>query len=602
MDDELHDEPMPHKSGITRKEFLVGGAAVAAVMLSGCDEQKDYAQKVSQLTTPAIIRKNRPNILLINTDQERTRIDLPGKLHLPTHERLLKRGVEFTNFMVTTTPCSPARSVLYTGQHTKFTKILGNPATPLAGDLDTELPTIGHMLRQAGYYTAYKGKWHLARSTVIIPGPEQAITGFAGGTDLMEPYGFSDYSIEGDHWGGSWDGYRNDAMIASDAALWLESKGKALKDDKPWMLAVNLINPHDIMFFDAGGRQQETRIIKNFLQPLRVAPQTGPYLDDLGVPLPRSFYEDDLQTKPVAHRNYIDSTNAVLGALEPGRDEEAWYRFQNYYLNCIRDVDMQMKAVLDALERAGLADNTIIIHTSDHGEMAGSHGLREKGPFMYRENLRVPFTVVHPDVATGRTTAALGTSLDLAPTLLSLAGVSDDEIANRFLGLKGCNLAGAIDVANGKSQRDERGSLVYFGVGVWVDPRLTEVMLNSRKKDGWIGSTIYRMRNGYLVPHIDMSNRGLFRGIYDGRYKFARYFAMNEHHTPQDWETLLAHNELELYDCETDPDEIVNLGRDPERHRDLIMRLNKQLNEAMATEIGIDDGSEFPGPVMLYDL
>lgn len=587
--------------GVSRKEFILGGVALAALTLASCGEEEGEGQKASDLTAPAIAKRDRPNILLITTDQERSRANLPSKLDLPQHDRLLERGVEFRNFTVTTTPCSPARSVLYTGQHTKFTKILGNPNTPLAGFLDTEMPTLGHMLRLAGYYTAYKGKWHLA-PFVLSPEREDLAKGYKGGVDLMEPYGFSDYSFNGDRWGGAWDGYRYDGEIASEAALWLASKGKELKGEKPWFLTVNLENPHDIMFFDAGGRQQETRLVKNFMQPLRQSPQGWPYTDDLGVPLPRSFYEDDIATKPVAHRYYMETTNAVLGALEPGRDEEAWYRFQNYYLNCIRDVDSQMKIVLDALERAGLAENTIIIHTSDHGEMGSAHGFREKGPFMYKENLAVPLTVMHPDIEVGRSTNALGTHLDVVPTILSLAGVPDDEVANRFPDLKGCNLAPAIGAAGGTSLRDERGSLVYFGVGVWADPDLVKAMLVSSSMDNWFEAMFHRLDAGYLIPHYNMSNRALFRGIYDGRYKFARYFGLGEHHTPKDWGTLVAHNDLELYDTQNDPDEIVNLARETEIHRGLIEDLNTKMNEAIAIEVGTDDGSEFPGPTSLWQL
>lgn len=589
-------------AGVSRKEFLLGGVAALSAVLVGCDDTDSTIQHASALTTPAIIKRNRPNILLITTDQERARSDLPTQLDLPQHDRLLNKGVEFRKFIATTTPCSPARSVLYTGQHTKFTKLLGNPGTALAGYLDTDFPTIGHMMRKAGYYTAYKGKWHLA-PFVIFPDMEERLSGFKGGVDLMEPYGFSDYSLRGDRWGGAWDGYSHDAEIASEAAIWMENKGKALQSDgEPWFLAVNLVNPHDIMFFDAGGRQRETQIIKNFMEPLRAAPRATPYLDDLGIPLPRSFYKDDLDSKPVAHRNYVEMTSAVLGAMEPGKDEEAWYRFQNYYFNCLRDVDRQMKIVLDSLERSGMADNTIIIHTSDHGEMGAAHGLREKGPFMYKENLGVPFTVVHPDIQIARATNALGTHIDIVPTILSLAGVSNDEVANRFTGLKGCNLAPSIGSASVTSGRDERGSLVYFGVGIWVDPKLAKVMITSFSKESWLSSLAYRARHGQLIPSLNMENRALFRGIYDGRYKFARYFSLGEHHKPESWEDLLAHNELELYDCATDPDEIVNMGRDPEKHRELIMRLNAQLNAAISVEIGIDDGSEFPGRSSQYQL
>ncbi|MFN4231374.1 MAG: hypothetical protein ACK4F3_16090, partial [Parvibaculum sp.] len=121
-------------------------------------------------------------------------------------------------------------------------------------------------------------------------------------------------------------------------------------------------------------------------------------------------------------------------------------------------------------------------------------------------------------------------------------------------------------------------------------------------KDSWFEAMFHRLDAGYLIPHYNMSNRALFRGIFDGRYKFARYFGLGEHHTPKDWETLIAHNDLELYDTQSDPDEIVNLAHEPEDHRAVIERLNAKMNDAIAIEVGIDDGSEFPGPTSLWKL
>ena len=88
--------------------------------------------------------------------------------------------------------------------------------------------------------------------------------------------------------------------------------------------------------------------------------------------------------------------------------------------------------------------------------------------------------------------------------------------------------------------------------------------------------------------------RGLLRGIFDGRHKFARYFALHEHHIPADWATLLAHNDLELYDTGADPDELVNLAAMPETHKDLILAMNGKINTLIANEIGADNGAIYP--------
>jgi len=96
--------------------------------------------------------------------------------------------------------------------------------------------------------------------------------------------------------------------------------------------------------------------------------------------------------------------------------------------------------------------------------------------------------------------------------------------------------------------------------------------------------------------------RGLIRGVFDGRYKFGRYFRITEHHEPRDWDTLLAHNDLELYDTHEDPDEIVNLASHPETHQARILELNARVNALIDAEIGVDDGSMYPGGASKHAL
>ena len=93
----------------------------------------------------------------------------------------------------------------------------------------------------------------------------------------------------------------------------------------------------------------------------------------------------------------------------------------------------------------------------------------------------------------------------------------------------------------------------------------------------------------------------LIRGVFDGRYKFGRYFRVTEHNVPRDWESLLAHNDLELYDTKRDPDEIVNLAAKPDDHKDLILALNAKTNAIIDNEVGKDDGSIYPGPTERYN-
>lgn len=128
----------------------------------------------------------------------------------------------------------------------------------------------------------------------------------------------------------------------------------------------------------------------------------------------------------------------------PVADDRHWYDGLNFYLNAVRDVDRSVEFVLDALEASGQADRTAVVLTSDHGEMAGSHGLRQKGNLVYDENFHVPFVFAHPDLAGGARTQALASSVDIAPTLLEIAGLDAAAAATRHPALKGHSLMPAL--------------------------------------------------------------------------------------------------------------------------------------------------------------
>ncbi len=147
---------------ITRKEFLkAAGAGVGSLLLQGTLTGATRAQSTS----------GRPNILFICMDQLRSLADVPEKLPLPSLRRLLREGRVFRNYHVHQAPCGPSRSTFYTGQHIQKTGMYTNPVgefgaysaeTPRGVELPKSIPTLGTMLRAQGYYTAYKGKWHLS--------------------------------------------------------------------------------------------------------------------------------------------------------------------------------------------------------------------------------------------------------------------------------------------------------------------------------------------------------------------------------------------------------------------------------------------------------
>lgn len=584
-----------------RRQLLAGlgalGAATVAGELAGGGQRPYTAPRLAGAVSAQTRRERRPNILLIVSDQERSGADLPAGLELHAHEWLQERGTSFTEYHANTTPCSPSRSNMYFGQHTQHTRMTANiEAPPTFPQLPDGLPSVGHLLRAQGYYTAYKGKWHLSpvrHDPGLTYGPYPSVA------DALEPYGFSDFNTDGDPHGATWTGFRTDRQTASNAIEWLGTKGRAMQGKQPWFLAVNFVNPHDVMYFNTGPQQEQSRIRRDVLAPLAGAPHASPYHRYWDLPLPHSFYADTLADKPSAQRQFADLCSALYGHIG-ARDEAAWRAYQSYYFNCIRDVDRQALSVLRALEEFGLDDDTIVIYTADHGEMAGAHGLRQKGPHIYKENVRLPFLVRHPDAARGSSTPALASCLDLTPTLLGFAGVEPRACAEAYPYLKGVDVSPAVASPTARTERDRRGILFNYGVPLYIDGDYTQ---SSIRTDHVIDRlTPLRVLLHGERPLPSLEHHALFRGIHDGRYKFARYFKPSEHHKPRDWATLLAHNELELYDTRRDPDELDNLAARPEQHKELLLSLAARTNALLDLEVGADDGAEFPGPRLLYNL
>lgn len=566
-------------NNVSRRALLAGAGGAAAVAATA-SMTKPAEAAPAPAGRPRRERRTdgRYNILLIVTDQQRSWADVPKTVPLPGQDMVRRRGVSFDNYLINTNPCGPSRAVMYTGQHTQQNGVYLNPNSQPFPELRKDLPTIGHMLREAGYYTAYKGKWHL--SDIELPQVSERKIEYPRGDNLLEPFGFADYNFNGERVGLTWQGFMDDGTTAAEAVNMLEAFDTGKAGDKPWFMAVNFVNPHDIMFFDARGDGEKTRARPNLIAPLFPAPGHPVYETDWKAPLPKSFYADDLSTKPHAHAAIRAASWAFYGKLDHA-DEAAWQRFQNYYFNCILDVDRHVATVMRALEESGQIEDTIVIYTSDHGERGGAHGLRQKAGTVYKEDIGVPFVIAHPQGLKGQQTAALGTTLDLAPTVLSLAGVDAATRTTRHPQLKGHDLSPAAFKPDARTERDRQGSLLNYAVAYgWNQPDVPPGVENVKP-----------------LPAPDIALRRLYRGAFDGRYKFARYFAPDQHHIPTSWEMLLRLNDLELYDTLRDPDEIVNLASPANRdkNRALILRLSKMTNDLIAREVGVDDGALYKG-------
>ncbi|HQQ78708.1 MAG TPA: sulfatase-like hydrolase/transferase [Thermoanaerobaculia bacterium] len=567
-------------TGATALTFGVGAASGAEPPGPG----------VSGAPAAEASRSGRYNILFLLTDQERffRPGELPAGFRLPGHERLRSRGVSFVNHRINSCVCTPSRSVIYTGRHIQQTRMFDNTNFPWTKSLSPEIPTVGHRLRRAGYYTAYKGKWHLTKEfeTVNTLGTPTKIF-----TKEMEEYGFSDYFGVGDIIAHTRGGYLHDGVIASMGVSWLRGKGRDLAaEGKPWFLAVNLVNPHDVMFYDTdapGTPVQSKRGITHVARD----PADPLYATQWDFRLPASHAQPlDAPGRPRAHLDFLRSHDALVGAIP---DEEArWRRRHNYYLNCLRDVDRNIVMLLDELDASGLADRTIVVLTADHGDMDGAHKLHAKGAVVYREQNQVPLLVAHPAHPGGRECRAITSHLDLAPTLVALAGPAADQKPSLVDGLPGKDLSGLLAAPETAAvDAVHAGTLFNYNMFAYLDGEYLNKAVDYVQK----GGNPKELKAAGLVP--DMMKRGAVRSVHDGRYVFARYFSPKQHNRPTTLEDIYRNNDVELFDTTADPLEMTNLAAGDRKHRDLVLAMNEKLNLLIDREVGEDRGQMLPGGV-----
>ncbi|WP_169304968.1 sulfatase-like hydrolase/transferase [Corynebacterium lipophiloflavum] len=160
-------------------------------------------------------------------------MELPDDVELPALQSLMDKGVTLDQHYCTVPQCTPSRTAMWTGQHAKTLGTWDNTDFAWIKPLTPDTPTLGHMMREQGYYTAFKGKWHLSD------------TGF-GTSEVLEKFGFSDYQLWGDNWGRPLEGQVKDGTVAMETVDWLRYKAPK---DQPWLLISFMVNPHDIMYY-----------------------------------------------------------------------------------------------------------------------------------------------------------------------------------------------------------------------------------------------------------------------------------------------------------------------------------------------------------------
>lgn len=365
------------------------------------------------------------------------------------------------------------------------------------------------------------------------------------------------------------------------------------KHGKPWFLAVNLVNPHDVMFTDTD--PEDTTLQRQSANFLKIArpPNHRIYRRSWpNEPLPPTRRQPfDEAGRPQAHGLYSQSHGKFVGNF-PFTDERVRV-YQDNYLNCIRDSDTHIVRLLDTLNALELDAETVVVLTSDHGELGGSHQMVDKGAATYREQNHVPLIIAHPRYAGNRKCHALTSHLDLAPTLLDLtrSGNQGPPLAPHQ-SLKGRSFLHLLDAPESAAIDAIRNvALFNYAMLNYADP-------------SWLVSTrkIMRDKNRPVAERRaildgmqpNLALRSAIRSVYDGRYRFSRYFAIGRFNTPRTIEELFADNDVELYDLANDRHETRNLALNPRKHGDLIAMLNRSLNEIVAAEVGPDDARSLP--------
>jgi len=267
--------------------------------------------------------------------------------------------------------------------------------------------------------------------------------------------------------------------------------------------------------------------------------------------LPENF-DDDLHTKPDVHRRFMREMSRSNGYLDPS-DRPKWLRLLDYYLKLHQMSDESLSMILNALDETDAWDNTVVIFTADHGDQCGSHGLRSKGPWNYEETMRIPLYVVAPGITSpGSVTDAMMSPVDLAATICELGGINPDE----------ADLPG-------------RSMLP-----LWQNPSLDG-------RDHVLFAQDWAWYDGLL------NTRYASRGIFDGRYKYCRYYGVGgsstTRGTPIEGPKIFTEDahfddqEHEFYDLHEDPHELVNLAMDRNRRAE-IREWYERLREAEIEE------------------
>ncbi|MBI1343312.1 MAG: sulfatase-like hydrolase/transferase [Terrimonas sp.] len=322
--------------------------------------------------------QDRPNILIIMTDEQsvESMSYYLGKKYLntPNMDYLAANGVSFTNTYCANPLCVPSRSSIFTGRYPHELGIQSNDETLID---PVRFPTMGTIFSQAGYETGYVGKWHLPYDR-----KKEATHGFSYLPDKK----------------GNGDDNRSPLL----ARNFLE-----MKRDKPFLLVVSFMNPHNICQWARGEELPDGAIgdppPADQCPPLRANARPSAHETDIMQLMRISFQKSD---------------KFPVGSFT----DEKWRQYIWSYYRLIEKVDAEIGKLLSALKELGLDKNTLIVFTSDHGDMQGAHEWNQK-TVLYEEATRVPLIFSYKGIKPGKSDFLVQSGIDILPSLCDFAGI-----------------------------------------------------------------------------------------------------------------------------------------------------------------------------------
>ncbi len=391
------DNSKPPEKRMKRREFIsVAGGAAIRLMFGQGTSARDSSKE-----------KSKPNILFIMTDQQHTAMmGCTGNkwLKTPALDSLAASGIRFERAYASNPVCMPSRFSLQTGLMPSAIGMGQNEDSGKAAITDVMLQqSLGWLFQKAGYETAYGGKVHLPKKM-----------------NNMENIGYRNLT--------------NDSRqgLADACVDFIKGQHTA-----PFFLFASFINPHDICYMAISDFRRNTgeKIIENIDSKtceavLDLARKTGDinaFVEENCPPLPANHQVPQDEPECITQK-YVNATPFRAYVREKWTAAQ-WRLHRWAYCRLTEMVDKEIGVVLDALREAGMEDNTLIIFTSDHGDMDSAHKLEHKS-VLYEESVRVPFIMNYKGMISEGIvddTHLISNGMDLFPTLCDYAGIQAPE-------------------------------------------------------------------------------------------------------------------------------------------------------------------------------